>query len=298
MTLANRISRSQALRVSVVLLLFAVACGGAEGRVLLVGGIPDQDASRLARRYDSFAAYLSEQLDIKVSYVPSADYAAVVTAFGQGGLDLAFFGGFTGVQARLQNPGAEAIAQREQDAQFHTKFIVRANLPVDSLEDLARVASELTFTFGSESSTSGHLMPRHFLYEAGIDPDEGFRTIPNYSGSHDVTWRLVESGAFDVGALSEDVWARAVAEGRVDTAKVRELEATPAFPDYNWTARPDLDEEFGAGFTQEVQRALLALRIDDHAEILRLFSTDGFVPTESRNYQTIEDIARRMGYIE
>ncbi len=162
-----------------------------------------------------------------MEYIPSADYAAVVTAFSQGNLDLVFFGGLTGVQARLLNQGAQAVAQREDDAEFHSKFIARSDLKAESLDDLADVAGELTITFGSESSTSGHLMPRFFLSRAGLDPDSAFKSPPNYSGSHDLTWRLVESGAFDIGALNEEVWERAVREGSVDTGKVRVLETTP-----------------------------------------------------------------------
>ncbi|MDA0263897.1 MAG: putative selenate ABC transporter substrate-binding protein [Chloroflexi bacterium] len=282
----------------VVGLALLAACGGGDAPVLRVGGIPDQDASLLARRYDGFSEYLSQKLGVPVEYVPSADYAAVVTAFGQGNLDLAFFGGLTGVQARIRNPGAQAVAQREQDAQFHSKFIVRSDLPAESLDDLAALSSGLTLTFGSESSTSGHLMPRFFLKEAGIDPDSGFKSPPNYSGSHDLTWRLVESGAFDVGALNEDVWQRAVAESSVDTSKVRVLETTPPYFDYNWTAGAALDEEFGDGFTGRVQAALLELNAQDNSEILELFSTERFIATENANYAAIESVARVLGIIK
>src|ERR671919_1584624 len=195
--------------------------------VLKVSGIPDQDAARLARRFQLFADYLSKELNVEVEYVPSVNYSAVVTAFTQGDLQLAFFWGLTGVQARLQNPGAQAIAQREHDAKFHSKFIVQSDLPINSLEDLKTHAKDLTLTFGSESSTSGHLMPRHFLTEAGIDPDTDFKSLPNFSGSHDLTWQLVESGSFNVGVLNKDVWDRAVQEGKVDTSKVRVFYTTP-----------------------------------------------------------------------
>ena len=276
----------------------AVACGGSDVAVLRVGGIPDQDASRLARRYDGFSKYLSQRLGVPVEYVPSVDYAAVVTAFQQGNLDLAFFGGLTGVQARLRDPGAQAVAQREHDAEFHSKFIVNREVPADSLEELADLASGLTITFGSESSTSGHLMPRFFLEQGGLDPESSFKSLPNYSGSHDLTWRLVESGAFDVGALNEDVWERAVREDLVDTAKVRVLATTPPYYDYNWTASGAMDQEFGGGFTQKVQDALLALSSSEHQEILDLFSTQRFIATENANYRAIEEVARGLGIIK
>jgi phosphonate transport system substrate-binding protein len=141
-------------------------------------------------------------------------------------------------------------------------------------------------------------MPRFFLTQAGLDPDEDFKTLPNFSGSHDVTWRLVESGTFDIGALNEDVWDRAVREGRVDTAKVRVLETTPDYFDYNWTASSSVDQEFGDGFTERVREALLALDQETHQEILELFSTDQFIETRNENYQTIENTARELGLIE
>ena len=287
-----------------LLLLLLPALAGCKGDVeagglpvLKVGGIPDQDASRLARRYQEFTDYLSRELDVEVEYVPSLDYAAVVTAFGQGELQLACFGGFTGVQARLQDPGAQAIVQREHDAQFHSRFIVRAELAIDSLEDLKAQASHLTFTFGSESSTSGHLMPRHFLLQAGIDPDTDFRSLPSFAGSHELTWQLVESGAFDVGVLNEDVWERAVREERVDPSQVREFHTTPAFFDYNWTAGGELDRIYGDGFTGRVQRALLRLNQEEHRVILDLFSTERFVTTDNHNYRELEAVARDLNMI-
>jgi phosphonate transport system substrate-binding protein len=281
-----------------LLLLGLISCGGAEAKPLLrVGGIPDQDAARLARRYDGFADYLSKKLGVEVKYVPSVDYAAVVTAFTQGELQLAFFGGLTGVQARLQNPGALAIAQRENDAKFHSRFIVRADLPINSLADLKERAKGLTLTFGSESSTSGHLMPRYFLTQAGINPDTDFKSLPNFSGSHDLTWQLVQSGSFDVGALNEDVWDRAVREGKVEAQKVREFYTTPAYFDYHWMVRGDIDQVYGKGFADKIKAALLDLKGEEHQDILELFSTQRFIETSNDNYRAIEDVARGLGMI-
>jgi phosphonate transport system substrate-binding protein len=297
--LAEKFARPYWLLLSLLFLLFGViACGGVAAKpVLRVGGIPDQDAARLARRYDSFANYLSKRLDVEVKYVPSVDYAAVVTAFTQGELQLAFFGGLTGVQARLQNPGAQAIAQRENDAKFHSKFIVRADLPVNSLADLKERGKGLTLTFGSESSTSGHLMPRYFLTQAGINPDTDFKSLPNFSGSHDVTWQLVQSGSFDAGALNEDVWNQAIQEGKADPQKVREFYTTPEYFDYHWMVRGDIDQVYGQGFSDKIKAALLDLKGEEHKAILDLFSTQRFIETNNGNYRAIEDVARGLGMI-
>ena len=278
-------------------LLFAagvsIACGGSQETVFRVAGIPDQNASTLARRYEALTQYLSDALDVRVEYVPTVDYAATVLAFKRGDVQMAWFGGLTGVQARGAVPGSAAIAQRARDAQFHSKFIVQAGLDVADLEDLAG----LSFTFGSESSTSGYLMPSFFLLQAGIDLDADFKREVNFSGSHDKTWALVESGAFQAGALSEAVWDQAVGEGRVDTARVREFYTTPAYFDYNWTVRGDVSERFGARFADRVQGALLALD-QSHADILKLFSAEAFIESVNENYRAIKEVAQTLGIME
>lgn len=269
-----------------------LGCGPKEGKVFRFSGIPDQNAARWAQRYGTVADYLSQQLGVPVKGVPSADYAAVVVGFEQGDLHMAWFGGLTGVQARLAVPGAEAIAQRPRDENFHSVFVVRADLPVEGLADL----KGLTFTFGSESSTSGHLMPRHYLLEAGVDPDKDFNGLPSYSGSHDKTWKMVESGAYQAGALNEAVWETAASEGKVDLSKVRVFYVTPPYYDYNWTIRGDIDETFGEGFKERVKAALLAIGPDEQ-DILDLFSAERFIETSNDNYDAILSVAQQVGII-
>ena len=283
--------------MALAVLLPLVACGeSAPDGVLYIGGIPDQQAAKVTRRFNTVAGYLSEELDVEVRYVPSIDYAALVTAFKNGDVHLGWFGGLTGVQARAAAPGARAIAQRPRDTRFHSVFIVRSDTQVDSLGDLKGLA----FTFGSPSSTSGHLMPRHFLAQAGIDPEKDFRNGAGFSRSHDQTWKLVESGSYHAGALNEAVWQAAVNGGKVDVAKVRVFHTTPPYFDYNWSARGDLDRTFGEGFTERLQRALLSLRTseDGEKEILDLFQTKGFVPSDNDNYRAIEGVARGLGIVQ
>lgn len=263
---------------------------------LIIGGIPDQDVSLLEERFGGIASYLSDELDIDVQYRPSTDYAALVTAFRNGDVKLAWFGGLTGVQARIAAPGSNAIIQRPLDTEFHSVFVVAADDTAESLADL----SGRSFTFGSESSTSGHLMPRHYLSEAGIDPEADFQGAPSYSGSHDTTWKLVETGSFDAGALNAAVWERAVREGQVDTSRVRLLETVGPYYDYHWVAHPSLDETYGEGTAEQIESAFIAMSTSDaeQARTLELFETDSFITTENSNYEAIEDVARNLNLIE
>ena len=285
--------------VLAALVLVLTGCGGSAAdrgeEALVIGGIPDQDVAVLEERFGGLADYLSAELGIPVRYQPSVDYAAVVTAFANGDVQLGWFGGLTGVQARLETPGARAVAQRPIDTRFRSVFIVRADDPARTIQDLAGH----TFTFGSESSTSGHLMPRYFLTQAGVDPATDFAGRPGFSGSHDKTWKLVEAGSFQAGALNASVWDRAVREGQVDTTVVRELERTPPYFDYHWVTHPEIDETYGPGTTDRLVRALL--RMDEAGteaqRVLRLFEDDEFIRTENGNYDRIEQIARSLGLI-
>lgn len=261
--------------------------------LLSIGAIPDEDASILTRRFNRFSEYLSEQIGVEVRYVPVNDYAALVMAFRRGDIQLAWFGGLTGVQARTVTPGAQAIVQRSQDARFFSYYIVQSGLPVEKLADL----KGLTFTFGSESSTSGHLMPRFYLTEAGIQPDKDFAGPPNYSGSHDRTIKLVESGAFQAGALNAAVWDNRIAAGEVDTDKVRLLHTAGPYYDYNWTIHPTVDERFGEGMQAKITAALLRMG-PEQKEILDMFYTDSFIETNNENYEKLRVVAESLGILK
>jgi phosphonate transport system substrate-binding protein len=273
----------------------------AQQKVLRISAIPDQNPEKLGRLYGLVANELSRRLGVPVKYVPVTDYAAAVSAFRTGDLDLVWFGGLTGVQARLQKPGARVIAQRDIDASFHSVFIANATSglrPIRNVKGLQELKGK-RFTFGSESSTSGRLMPQYFLSQAGVSLKDFAGGAPGFSGSHDATIALVQSGAYDAGAVNEQVWKTSLREGKANRAKVTQIWRTPGYPDYHWIAQPDLDKRFGAGFTTKIQNAFVKLRRTDpqQAQILELFGAQQFVPAPASQYGAIEKVGRQIGKI-
>ncbi|GJM38824.1 MAG: putative selenate ABC transporter substrate-binding protein [Acidimicrobiales bacterium] len=269
---------------------------------LRIGAIPDQDPERLQRTYGGVAEHLAEYLPgATVEYVPVTDYEGAVTGFRVGDLDAVWFGGLTGVQARLEVEGAQALVQRDIDEAFTSVFIAAAATGLDTMSDVSDLAAleGHSFTFGSESSTSGRLMPQSFLTEAGLDIDSSFAGLPGFSGSHDATIEVVSAGTYEVGALNSQVWDDRVAEGVVDETAVVEIFRTPPYYDYHWVVRPDLDERLGDGATDAFVDAMLALDASDEAdaEILDLFGAESFIRTENDNYAAIEAVARAVGLI-
>jgi len=277
------------------------AADGAEVQPLTTGAIPDQDPEKLQRLYSKLATYLEQELGVPIEYKPVTDYTAAVTAFRVGDLDLVWFGGLTGVQARLQVNEAQAIAQRDIDAEFHTVFIANKNSglkPIEEIQGLTTIKGS-TLTFGSESSTSGRLMPQYFLEQAGVTLED-FQGEVGFSKSHDATIQLVEAGTYEVGALNEQVWKSRVAAGDVDLEKVDVIWRTPAYYDYHWVINPIVKERYGADFVERVQAALFKLdpNVPEHKEILDLFGATKFIATENANYAEIEAVGRKIGKIK
>ena len=219
-------------------------------------------------------------------------YAASVAAFKNSEVHLAWFGGLSGVKARLAVPGSRAIAQGKEDLRFVTYFIAHHSTGLTPSEGFPEAIAGKTFTFGSKGSTSGRLMPEFFVRQHfGKAPDEVFERV-GFSGDHSKTLALVQSGSYQVGALNFKVWERSLAEGIVDTSRVRVIWRTPTYPDYNWTIRAGVDERFGKGFSERVQQALLEL--DDRA-LLDSFPRRRFIAADNSMYRPILETGRVTG---
>ena len=277
-----------ALAAGIALSVSAVFAQAAD--VLKVSAIPDEAPTELLRKFKPLGAYLEQELGMKVEFVPVADYAAVVEALAADRIDMAWLGGFTFVQARLKTGNAVPLIQREQDAEFTSKFIT-SDPAVKTLQDL----KGKTFAFGSVSSTSGSLMPRYFMLQDGIKPEDFFSRVA-YSGAHDATAAWVQAGKADAGVLNASVWQKLVDAGKVDTDKVKVFATTPTYYDYNWTVRGNLDADLQA----KVKAAFLALdpAKPEQKAILDLQAASRFIETQPANYEGIEEAARAAGLLK
>jgi len=250
--------------------------------------IPDQDETRLVERFSRFAKYLEGKLGVKVQYVPVKTYPAAVTAFTNNQVQLAWFGGFTGVQARRSVPGSEAIAQGAEDVAFKSYVIANAATGLKASKDFPNGIAGKTFTFGSRASTSGRVMPEYFFrQELKKGPEEIFSRV-GFSGDHSKTIQLVQTGAYEVGVLDYTVYEVEKKAGKIDDSKVSVIWETPTYPDYQFTVRGDVDAIYGAGFKDKLTGAILTL---DDKEMLGFFARSKFIPAKNADYKPIEDVA-------
>jgi len=257
--------------------------------------IPDQDESALKARFGKIANYLSKELGIEVKYIPVKSYSAAVTAFRNNQVQLAWFGGLSGVRARNLVNGSQAIAQGAEDKAFKTYFIAHSSTGLKKSADLPKNIQGKTFTFGSKGSTSGRLMPEfHIRQVFKKAPSKIFRRV-GFSGDHSRTIALVQSGAFQVGAVNFAVWDKELKGGKIDTSKVSIIWTTPDYPDYNWSIRGDADKKYGAGFISKVKQALLSLK---DPQLLKQFPRSAFIPASNKDYAPIVSVGKEIGLLE
>jgi phosphonate transport system substrate-binding protein len=286
------LSRSRTFKSLMTCALLAFGALSHAQQVFRVTAIPDESPTELQRKFEPLGKYLEKRLGMKVEWTPVTDYAAAVETLVNKKIDLAWFGGFTFVQAHQRSGGKVIpLVQREEDEKFRSVFISDAKSGITRLEDL----KGRTLSFGSQSSTSGHLMPRSFLLAAKIDPDKDLKRV-SFSGAHDATIAAVASGKVDAGALNISVWEKFVQDKKVDTEQVKVFYTTPTYYDYNWTVHADMP----AALRESLAKAFLDLNANtpEGAEILKLQRATKFVPTKVSNYDGIRAAAENAALLK
>ena len=274
--------------------LFALVGGELSAQTikeLRISAIPDENPQEMLRIYTPFADYLTKEIGIPVKFTPVVDYAATVEGLAANRLEMVWYGGLTSVQAARQAKGAKRIIMRKEDAEFKSHFITRKETGIRELKDL----KGKTFSFGSVSSTSGHLMPRYFLLKAGINPEQDFSKF-SFSGAHDATAAWVEASRVDAGALNFLVWDKLVETKKVDTSKVMIFWTTPAYVDYVWTVRAGLDP----GVVDKISKAFLKLNYNnpEDKKLLDLHRTKGYIAAKDEDWKAIEEAAIAAGLLK
>ena len=257
--------------------------------------IPDEDESRLRQRFNKVASYLEKKLGVSVKYIPVKSYAAAVAAFRNDQVQLAWFGGLSGVRARILVSGSEAIAQGFEDQAFFNYFIAHSSTGLKRSDAFPKNIAGKIFTFGSKGSTSGRLIPEfHIRKNLKKSPNDVFQKV-GFSGNHSRTIQLVQSGAYQVGAVNSKVWDNEMKAGKIDSSKVSIIWKTPPYPNYQWSIRGDVDERWGAGFKSRVKEILLNIKDPD---LLASFPRTSFVPASNSDYQPILDVAKAIKLID
>jgi len=278
-----------------IILAFLLCLSPLLAKTFTFTAIPDQDETMLKERFSKLATYLSGELNVDVKFIPVKSYAASISAFRNNQVQLAWFGGLSGVRARQLVPNSYAIVQGESDPQFHTYLIANTKTGIENSMKFPKDIKGKTFTFGSKGSTSGRLMPEFYIRKHMNNTPKNVFNKVGFSGNHSKTISLVQSGAYEVGAVNFKVWDRELKNGNIDTSKVKVIWKTPAYPDYQFTIRGDVNKEFGIGFAKKVQAALLKL---DDKEILDAMPRKRLIKAKSSDFDPILKVGKQIGLID
>ena len=303
----KRILRSVGLTSIVAGAIALGSCGEKEetinanndDKVLRITAIPDKKVSDQSIKYKALSDYLATELGVKVQYVNSQDYSASVNRFANNEVQLVWFGGLTGVQARARVEGSRAIVQGVVDPEYKSYFIAHESTGLEKSDEFPQGIANLTFTFGSKKSTSGRLMPTWFIQkETGKTPEEFFSRPIQFTGkaSHAGTANAVNEGSVQAGVLSYKTYDSMVNSGEIDPNKAKIIWVTPGYADYNFTVHPSLDETFGPGFIDKLQTALIKCK--DKAALAVLKREEGLMEAKNEDFANIVTIAKELGFFK
>ena len=257
--------------------------------LLRVSVLPDQSESRLRARFTPLLDYLSQETGLPYEFVLVKDYQDLLDRFHRNELDLVRFGGFAFVKALLED-GARPLVMRDVDAHFTSVFVVRADSEAVSLQDF----KGKVLAFGSNMSTSGHLMPRHFLTQQGINVEEFFSEV-RYSGAHDRTVEWVVNGQADLGVANAIIVSRLYRLGKINPQQIRILWETPHYADYVW----GVNRRVPQAVYDRLEQAFLQLSLDkpEQGEILDAVGGQLYLPAGKEDFVALEAVGRNLGLI-
>jgi ABC-type phosphate/phosphonate transport system substrate-binding protein len=235
---------------------------------------------------------------IALDWVLYSNYDALVTAFVNGEVELAWNGPLAYVKIRrmLTEP-CKVVAMRDTDVDFTTEFITLRDAPIHQLMDLRgkRVA------LGSRGSVQVGLLPYHFLKEAGLDPEcdlvctvheERPSTTRNAEA---VVVDLVVSGEYDAGAISGLTLRTLRARGQFPDDRLRVFWRSPCYSHCCFTAQHSIDD----ALADKITAAFVAMGYDnpEHREVLDLEHCTAFVPGTGEGFDILEKAALTEGLI-
>jgi len=267
------------------------ACSGPEqassNETLRIGILPDEGEEVLRERYTPLFEFLSQETGRPYELLIPNSYEDLLRKFGEGQIDLAYFGGVTFMKANSEHD-AVPLVMRDVDSRFTSVLVVAGDKSFEELRGKR-------FSFGSRLSTSGHLMPRHFLQvQRGVNPEKYFRSI-QYSGKHDRTAYWVRDGEVDAGMVNSEIVRKMFADGRLQPGDIRIIWTTPPYPDYVWTLHPRIHPVD----SERIQQAFLKLSIDNpqHETILSNMSAAGFYPASIEDFSMLKQVMTGFGVL-
>jgi phosphate/phosphite/phosphonate ABC transporter binding protein len=200
--------------------------------VIKLGIVPIEAPADMFRKFSALSEHLSRELGKKVEIRVAPDYETAVSNLVQGAVHMSYMTPSTYIEAK-HTPGVDVLGIALRDGKPYHHSVIIAN-ESSGIETLADVKGK-SFAFGSEHSTSSHLVPRAMLLDEGVNLAD--LSYFNYLGHHDAVVKAVLKGEFDAGAVTESVANKFTNRG------VKFIKISDDIPEFNFCAGPRMDED-------------------------------------------------------
>ncbi len=249
------------------------------------GVIPAESATSIQDATKPFSDALSKEVCKPVNLFVGTNYTSIITAMVSKKADVASFGPLSYILA-ADKGNAEAIlralAPANKADHYYSYIITTPKTGIKTLDDL----KGKTFSFTDPASTSGNLVPRYTLKNAGIDPDKDLKAT--YVGSHDLSLAAVLGGKVQAGAVASDTYDKLLQQGKFKDSDIVKVTQSFAIPEGPIAVRKDMSQSD----KDAIQAAFLD--ITDPAA-LKAISAGGFIKDTDKSYDPIRDVAKKLG---
>ncbi|MDJ0916512.1 MAG: phosphate/phosphite/phosphonate ABC transporter substrate-binding protein [Woeseiaceae bacterium] len=254
---------------------------------LVVSVLPDRSTDEPSSRFDPLMDYLEATTGQSMQLVLAEDYASLLQSFINGDVHLAFLGSVTFVSAE-EAVNAEPLVMRDIDVSFRSCYVARSDDSRRVIDDFKGSA----FSFGSELSTSGHLMPRYFMQRSGVAPEDFFSSV-DHARTHFETAQKVIDSSVAIGVMNCFILEEALGSDRIPADGIRVVAKTPGYANYVWTIQENISDDLKKALVD----AYLALDNSnaEHAAILRSLRASVFLPAGRADFEDIRRAVLALG---
>lgn len=207
----------------------------------------------------------SNEYGCKLDYVLFSNYERQVDSLLKGHIDIAWNTNVAWIRTLYATDNkAKAIAMRDTDLHWSTKFVVKKDSKIKNLEDL----KGKKLGVGSADSSQANIMAIYYLNKNGLkikESDINNSEIDNESvniirynsdlGKHGDTgrseWDVLEglkNGSLDAGTIGSNTWIRILEEGLYPDGELISFYTSPDFCHCNFTVMPNTDAEISNNF--------------------------------------------------
>lgn len=172
---------------------------------ITLAAIPAENSSDLKASYEPLIKLLEKETGSTVEFVQASDYAGVVEGMIADNVDLAFFGPFAYVVAKVNGakitPLGAVIGEQGEEPGYQSYGLTRSDVTdINGLKDFA--GKKICFV--DPGSTSGFLYPTAGLIEEGViksgsEADVSAAMSPVFAGGHDSSALSIANGDCDAG---------------------------------------------------------------------------------------------------